>query len=266
MEDLTDAYENGKYIEGAADFPPRWDASAKAFRDRLIDEDRAELDIPYGPNERHRFDLFHPNIAPVGLAVFVHGGYWKAFDKSTWSHLAAGALEHGFTVAMPSYVLAPKARISQITQDVHLAIDAAAQRVAGPIHLAGHSAGGHLVSRMLCRDLKWDACFHERIARVVSISGLHDLRPLMQTAMNGILGLDPTEAAAESAVLHKDNIPVPITAWVGGAERPAFLDQSRWLADAWHNAKLVIESDRHHFDVIEALEQAQSPLTRAFVG
>jgi arylformamidase len=34
------------------------------------------------------YDLFLPEGTPAGLAVFVHGGYWKAFDRSVWSHLA----------------------------------------------------------------------------------------------------------------------------------------------------------------------------------
>ena len=41
---------------------------------------------------RERFVLFLPEVMAVGLMVFVHGGYWRAFDKSDWSHLAAGAL------------------------------------------------------------------------------------------------------------------------------------------------------------------------------
>lgn len=266
MDDLTDAYENGKYIAGAEGFPPKWARDAEAFRKALSAKCKAELDLAYGPHARHRLDMFFPDQAPLGLVVFVHGGYWKALDKSSWSHLAAGALAHGYAVAMPSYVLAPEARISQITRDVQRAIDFAAQNVAGPILLTGHSAGGHLVSRMLSRSHVWTACFAERVERVVSISGLHDLRPLLQTEMNGILGLDADEAARESAALDPDPLPVPITAWVGGAERPAFLDQSKALAEAWGNATFHVDEGRHHFDVIEALEDPKSPLVREILG
>ena len=44
---------------------------------------------------------------------------------------------------MPGYVLAPEVRIAAITAMVADAVAAAAAEVAGPIRLAGHSAGGH---------------------------------------------------------------------------------------------------------------------------
>src|SRR3546814_5563195 len=56
-------------------------------------------------------------ISPAGLAVFVHGGYWMAFDKSSWSHLAAGAVARGWAVALPSYTLCPEARISDRSEE-----------------------------------------------------------------------------------------------------------------------------------------------------
>lgn len=44
---LDDAYANGAYIAGAADYPPRWQTQAAAFRAGL--GDRARLDLRYGP-------------------------------------------------------------------------------------------------------------------------------------------------------------------------------------------------------------------------
>ena len=70
----------------------------------------------------------------------------------------------------------------------------AAGRIAGPVRLAGHSAGGHLVTRMICRDSPLEPVLQGRLEQVVSISGLHDLRPLMKTAMNATLRLDAGEA------------------------------------------------------------------------
>ena len=84
--------------------------------------------------------------------MFVHGGYWKAFDKSTWSHLAHGAVARGWAMALPSYTLAPDATLAQMTAQIARAIAAARAEVPGPVRLAGHSAGGHLVARMLCAD------------------------------------------------------------------------------------------------------------------
>jgi len=264
--DLSDDYENGKYISGAAEYPPRWAAKATAFRAQLAAKGKCRLDIPYGAHPREVLDLFLPDAPPKGLVVFVHGGYWKAFDKSSWSHLAAGALARGYAVAMPSYVLAPEVRLCDITRQIAAAIETAAGQIAGPIHLSGHSAGGHLVARMLCSDLTWSGCFPARIARVVSISGLHDLRPLLQTNMNTVLGLDATEAEAESPILYQGVLPVPVTAFVGEAERPMFIEQAKWLVRDWPGARLGIAAGCHHFNVIDGLETPQSALMTALLG
>lgn len=260
--DWDDAYANAAHIPGAADFPPRWAEAAEEYRKLEEAVGRAMLNLRYGDAPREVYDLFYPAGRPRGLVVFVHGGYWKAFDKSSWSHLAAGAAGRGWAVAMPSYTLVPEARISAITEQIARAVAAAAGRVAGPLVLTGHSAGGHLVARMLCGDVPLPV--RDRIARVVPISPLADLRPLLNTRMNADFGLDAAEAAAESPVLH----PAPeadVHVWVGADERPAFLDQSRWLTAAW-DARLTVEPGRHHFDVIEGLADAESAITSALFG
>ncbi|MGB8623822.1 MAG: alpha/beta hydrolase [Paracoccaceae bacterium] len=259
--DYDDAYANAAHIPGAEGYPPRWEAAAAKFRAGAS----ARLDLPYGPHPRQRFDLFLPAGAPMGLVMFVHGGYWLKFGREIWSHLAAGPVARGWAVAMPSYRLAPEVAISEITSDIRGALLAAADEVAGPIVLAGHSAGGHLVARMLCADVALPEEIALRLARVVPISPVADLRPLMHTKMNDDLRLTPAAADAESPALHRDVRAVPVSVWVGAHERPAFLDQAAWLAEAWPRAELRVAAERHHFDVVEGLETPDSPLTRALL-
>ena len=97
--DWDDAYNNSDHIADAAGFPPRWARLAEAFRQRMTAAGRARLDIAYGDGARERFDLFLPDGGAQGLVVFVHGGYWRAFGKSDWSHLADGTLQRGWAVA-----------------------------------------------------------------------------------------------------------------------------------------------------------------------
>ena len=262
-----DAYTNGAYIPGGDSYPAKWAASAAAFRKEMAD--RAALDQPYGSHARERFDLFLPERTPAGLFVFIHGGYWMRFDKSSWSHLAAGALARGWAVALPSYTLCPEVRITDIVVQVGRAVATIAGRVAGPLRLAGHSAGGHLVSRLNCADSPLPAPVRQRLAHTVSISGLHDLRPFLKTSMNNTLRLDAAEAARESPALL---LPLPgarVTCWVGTAERPEFLRQNALLANIWSGvggrmAKHEAEG-RHHFDVVEELADPRSPLVAALL-
>lgn len=267
ITDWDVAYSNAGHVPTSATFAPRWQAEAAAFRTGMAGQGRMETDISYGDNPRHRFDLFRPESPPRGLFVFVHGGYWLRFDKSFWSHFAAGALARGWAVAIPSYRLAPEARITGIGHDICRAIEAAAARIAGPIRLAGHSAGGHLVTRAIAGGSTLDAAVLDRIAHVTSISGVHDLRPLRRTAMNADLRLDVAEAAAESPVLRDVRRPVPVTCWVGAAELPEFVRQNAALANVWAGLGVettTVEAEAcHHFSVLEPLAEADSPLTIA---
>jgi acetyl esterase/lipase len=266
ITDWSDAYANGKYIARADSFPPRWAARAAAYRAVL--GERALLDLPYGDQERQRFDLLLPEATPKGLAVFVHGGYWMAFDKSIWSHLAAGANARGWAVCLPSYTLAPQARLPDMTNEILWAITEAAAQVPGPIRLAGHSAGGHLVTRIACADVALPVA--DRLQHVLSISGLHDLRPLLRTDMNETLRLDQAGATAESAALQTPRAGVSLTTWVGADERPEFIRQSDLLANIWTGLGIETrchqETGKHHFNVIEPLAEADSTITGAFVG
>ncbi|MEM7547801.1 MAG: alpha/beta hydrolase [Pseudomonadota bacterium] len=265
ITDWDDAYANRDHIADADGFPPRWAALSARFRDML--GARARIDIPYGEAPRNRFDLFLPDGAVQGLLVFIHGGYWRAFDKSSWSWLATGPLAHGWAVAMPSYTLAPGARISAITAEIGAAIAAAAAEVAGPIRLSGHSAGGHLAARMITTDSVLPPDMQARIGPVTPISGVFDLRPLLRTAINDDLHLDEAEARSESPALLSPLSGMSVTCWVGAAERPEFVRQNALLANIWHGlgAKTAVVEDagRHHFDVIDDLADPASPLCTA---
>jgi arylformamidase len=264
IADWDDAYANAPHIPGGEAWPAAWVGPAETFRLALGAEGRAELDLRYGDRPRNRFDLFLPRGRPTGLVVYVHGGFWLRLDKSFWSHLAAGSLEAGHAVAMPSYTLCPEARITDITREVAAAITAAAARIAGPIRLVGHSAGGHLVTRMVSATSPLPDDVAARVVHTLSISGVHDLRPIMKTAMNASLHIDEAEAIAESPALLRPREGARLTCWVGAAERPEFIRQTELLANVWTGlgaaTKLVREPDRHHFDVVDGLATPGHPM------
>ena len=270
ISNWDDAYTNGAYIAGGERWPEAWVEPAAAFRAAAAAGERAKLDIAYGDKPRNRFDLFAPAGAPKGLVVFIHGGFWLRFDKSYWSHLARGAVESGFAVAMPSYTLCPQIRISGIVREIGAAIETAAGMVGGPIHLTGHSAGGHLAARMISMTSPLPQDLRQRIGNVVSISGVHDLRPMLKTAMNATLALDYAEAMAESPAMLEPIEGCRITCWVGGAERSEFVRQNALLANAWIGlgaaTAAVEEPDRHHYNVIDGLADPAHPLTRTLLA
>jgi len=259
--DYDDAYANAAHIPNAADYPARWAAAAQAFRKDMLAAGRAHLNLSYGPSDRQAVDLFLPDCRPKGLLVFVHGGYWRLFGRQDWSHYATGALSGGWAVALPGHDLCPDVSIAQITAQIAKAITMVADRVPGAIRLAGHSAGGHLVARMA--NILPDTV-RRRVDRVMPISPVSDLRPLVMTKMNDDFHLDAEAAAGESPVLTP-RPQMPVTLWVGGKERPVFLDQARWLAQAW-DAPCVIDPGKHHFNVIDGLLDPHSKMMKTLLG
>jgi acetyl esterase/lipase len=269
ITDWDDAYANAVHIPDGAGFPARLARDSAAWR-AGFDEARFRT-LTYGPDARDVVEVFLPEGPPAGLVIFVHGGFWLKFGPADWSHLAAGAIARGWAVAFPGYRLAPTVRISEITAAIARAVSAAAREVAGPIVLTGHSAGGHLAARMVCHDSALTDDERARIARVVPISGLFDLRPLMLTKTYAVLALDLAEARAESPSLCEPIAGAPpLHVWVGGDERPEFVRQSVLMANVWTglgvDTRLTIEPGLHHFDVLDSLIEPGSPLVAALLG
>ncbi|SHI33367.1 alpha/beta hydrolase [Wenxinia saemankumensis] len=260
--DWTDAFENGAYIPGAEEIAAGWGRDAAAFRAAT-----PPRTLRYGDGARQIVDLYLPEGAPRGLAVFVHGGYWHSRAPQDFAHLAAGALARGWAVAQPGYTLAPEARIAGIGREVARAVELAASAVAGPIRLSGHSAGGHLVARLACAGAL-DPGVAARIAHVLPISGIFDLAPLTASAMNAKLQLDAAEAAAESPALLEPS-DAPMTLWVGAAERPEFLRQTRLMGEARSRsgrpAAEIYAPGLNHFTVIAGLADPASDIVTTWL-
>ncbi|MER0239277.1 alpha/beta hydrolase [Fulvimarina sp. MAC8] len=270
VADFDAAYDNRAAVTDAAATVSRWPNDAAAFRERLLAAGRAEIGILYGSAPRQRYDLFRPEGEARGLVVFIHGGYWKSQDVGNFSHFAGGPLARGYAVALPEYTLCPDATIPHITQEIGGCLDHVTELVAGPIRLSGHSAGGHLATRMICADAPIAASTAERVDRVVSISGLHDLRPIMRTAMNEVLRLDVQTARAESPALLEPRQGAELICVVGADELPELRRQNALLPNVWSGFGLKTRGfeirGRHHLDVIDALRDARSDLVELLAG
>jgi acetyl esterase/lipase len=268
VSDWDDAYANMANVVDGEAYTDKWAGAASGFRDGMAG--RMQIDLRYGGGERCTYDHFAPQGTAKGTLIFIHGGYWMRFDKSSFSHLATGALARGWAVAMPQYPLCPQVRVRDITRRMVEAVTAIAKANGGPITLAGHSAGGHLASRMVCEDSALPASVRDRIRAVVSISGVHDLRPLLRTGLNQTLHLDETEAREESPALLRPAMSCALTCWAGANERSEFIRQNELLANIWRGLGVatacVAEPDRQHFSVVEGLIDPDHPLTQIVTG
>lgn len=257
VKDWNDAYSNFAYIPDAEQIVVRMQQQAQQFC------------LQHPPQPLGGGRLFLPDGPAKGLAVFIHGGYWSEPYPDLWSHLAAGPIAQGWAVAIPAYQLAPKALVADMAVELAGVIGQAASRVDGPLALTGHSAGGHLAARLICGDLLPEDLL-ARVQSCVPISPIADLRPILRTEMNRVIGLDEAEAAHESPIFLTPHPGIPVTCWVGGDERPEFLRQARLLADIWAGlggpTDCVIDAGRNHMTVLEGLCDPGSPLTRCLIA
>ncbi len=266
--DLEDAYDNRSYIKEAQFYIDTWPDRSSLFADN---HKGAMRNCSYGDHDRQSYDLFLPKEpVPKGLIIFVHGGYWMSLSKDHFLHLAKGPLAHGWAVATVGYRLCPEVCISEITSDVSNAIKTILTQFSsqfdGPVRLVGHSAGGHLVTRMMCDDTTLPSGMLAQVDKIVSVSGLHDLRPLLRLSRNKTLNLTEAEALSESLICRRPCAGLSLVCVVGNDERPEFVRQSALLPYVWYamgcNATLHIEPEHDHFSIIDTLEHHDSVLTK----
>jgi arylformamidase len=264
---LAVEYDNRARVPEHPAIIARWKADAEAFRARAA----VELDLSYGAGPRHRVDLFHPpGGRKVPLVVFIHGGYWRAFDKSLFSHMAAGAVAHGLPVAVPNYSLCPDAEIAGIIDEMRQCCLFLWRKLGWPLVVAGHSAGGHLAACLAAT--RWDD--HGAPAGLIrsgmSVSGIFDLRPLIATPLNADLRLDGASALQVSPLTWPVPRTLPFDLWVGAEESAEFLRQSRSLSAAWTGlgmpAPCVEVPGANHFSVADGFADAASAMSRRLAG
>ena len=268
MVDYEAEYDNRARVPEHPAILARWTQDAAAYRDHMKAEENAELGLAYGTSERQKVDLFFPDATGhTPLALFVHGGYWRALDHSTFSHVAKGLNARGVAVAVAGYDLCPNVTIGQIISQIRTACLFLWRRFGQRLMVYGHSAGGHLSACMVATD--WKKFDPKAPADLVpagySVSGLFDLAPLQHTSMNADLRLDDTEVGRVSPMYWPVVNSRVFDAVVGGAESPEFLRQSRALAEAWRHRGIEAHYEElpgaNHFTVIDPLSDPGSAMT-----
>ena len=116
---------------------------------------RVVRDVPYGSDERQRFDVYGPvHVKDAPVIFMVHGGAWSLGDKAARAvveNKVARWVPKGFIFISTNYRLLPQADPIEQARDVARALAVAQDKVAswggdrGKFILMGHSAGAHLV-------------------------------------------------------------------------------------------------------------------------
>jgi arylformamidase len=237
-----------------------WFARWRAWSDAVRETMPMVRDLRYGASDAETLDLVVPRPG-APLVVFFHGGYWRRLHKDDATYVARGLAPHGVASAIVNYALSPAVSLEEIVRQARAAVAwlrlHAAEHGADPnrIVVAGHSAGGHLAA-MCAVDVP--------VSALVTLSGLHDLRPIAHSFANAWLQLDEERAAALSPALLAPSAPMTVLAADGAREHEVFHAQSREFAAAWAQhgcATTYEETQDDHFTIVSRLNEPNDPLT-----
>ena len=254
------------------DYFDRYDAKSEAFRARWP----GRLDLAYGDTPRQAIDLFLPEATDPPLLVFVHGGYWQSQDRNRFSFVAGPLVEAGAAVALIGYDLAPAVDMDAIVGQIRKALAWLHRHGvelgfdSGRIHVAGHSAGGHLAAMALATDWAAAGLPADLIKGLCPISGVFDLEPIRRCYLNDVVGLDAGQVHRYSPMRLPSAHRCPVTVAVGERETAAFHEQSRdydaHLQEAGVASRLLVQPGADHFAIIMAMADSGSPVVRAILG
>ncbi len=248
----------------------RWQRAAEKARATLD----CYLDVPYGPTDAEKMDIFRAQGESRGLLMFIHGGYWRALDKKTFSFLAPSLTRAGITLAVPNYSLCPAVEVRDIVMQMAQAcawlyrngsnFGAPAHR----LHVCGHSAGGHLTAMMLAAI--WPAYSSDLPSKTVqgglSISGVYDLTEICKVpSVNCDVRLSGKSAIPVSPAFLPPATDAPLYTAVGANENEGFHIQNRLIARKWksvHKGDIPCPGD-NHFTVLDRLADPAAALHRA---
>ena len=268
-----DEVERGYSNRAAVPEHPQHFAAYAAWSQAAREKYQPKTNLRYGPNPRELLDLFLPAGKPRGMYVYIHGGYWRALSKEDYSFVAGPLLDAGIAVAVIEYDLCPQVSIATIVDECRHAVhwlsrEGPAHGAAGPLVVGGSSAGGHLAAMMFATDWASLGFPASPLAGGISLSGVHDLRPLVDFSFNSDFKLDDSEAWRISPLAHRSRTNAPFVIACGGDETTEFLRQSQILWDAWDDVRLPVDGPlfipgRNHFTVQLDHADPQSDLTLA---
>ena len=224
----------------------------------------SKKDIAYGTHSRELLDIYPSDKPNSKTLVFIHGGYWRALDKSSFQFVAGAFHSYSVTTVLITYPLAPTATMDQIVASCHRALDWVYDNIGkyngdpDQVYVAGHSAGGHLAAMLLV-----SGSHNKKIKGICTLSALFNLIPIKLSELNYTLKMDESTALKNSPVRFLPEYKVPLLLAVGTEETDEFKAQSQELYDYWKNSvpiQLMEIEGANHYSIIENFADKKAQL------
>jgi arylformamidase len=272
QEQLDEQYDVESAVDDFGQYAEFFVEQSATAREELD----AHLDVSFGPTLAEHVDIFPADRADAPVLLFIHGGYWHSLSSKEFSFVARGPVSAGVTTVVMNYALCPAVTIDEIVRQSRAVVawlSEHAEAYGGDgdrIHVAGHSAGGHLTAMLLATE--WEAEYglpSDVIDGACSISGLFDLAPFPYTWLQPKLQLTWGQVRRNSPIRHVPDSAPPLIVTYGGEEPSEMRRQSDDFLDEWERNGLdgrhLPQPGDNHFTAIEGFLDADSPLCRAIL-
>ncbi|HKF70966.1 MAG TPA: alpha/beta hydrolase [Stellaceae bacterium] len=251
-------------------------AAAALARSRTAAESsRTRFDVPYGPDPKHRLDLYLPRAPATGtpVLIFLHGGSCTHGYKVWMGFMAPALVDLPAIFVAANYRLAPTHRFPAQLDDTLAILAWTAAEIGSHggdrrrVFIGGHSAGGHLAGLACLRRDLWSrhGLAEDAVRACFPVSTTFDYRGIPEDA--GSFLARPGDAAAASPVAYVEGNRVPfLIAW-GSSDFERARGTSREMASALTKAGGVAREmevpGADHFQMSLDLGDAAHPWTRA---
>ncbi|HXR97444.1 MAG TPA: alpha/beta hydrolase [Terriglobales bacterium] len=227
-------------------------------------------DLAYGQHARQVLDLVLPDRPNPRLFVFIHGGGWRAGDKSQYRALGELLANFGYAVALPNHRFAPEfpypAALADVAASVAWVMRYAPESGIRPdaVLLGGHSSGAHLASLLALHPEYRQS---SSVAGVISISGVYDLQAYAQMGaeyLGPVFGDESSSWSDASPLSHVFQGAPPFFLAHAEFDYPGAGPQAESMAAALRavgsGVKLVNVPGRNHVTILTGVASLLDPL------
>ncbi len=271
QDDLDRAYDQDVWAPDAAAIQSRIFAASVEVARQTPPQTRR-----YGSGEKQLIDIFAGGgVRDAPVMILIHGGAWRIAMREAFYGPAPAVMSAGCILAVVGFECLPAITMAEMAAQIRDAIGWIAREIGGfggdcrKLNLIGHSSGAHMAAVMLTSDWTGRGLDPTWLRGATLLSGLYELHPAMLSARGRYMGLSADDVTALSPLRHLHRFAGrAMIAW-GTGESPEFIRQSRVFADALGGmgrlARAMPLSGVNHFQILEALNDADHTLTRAML-
>jgi arylformamidase len=272
QKELDDAYDQSVYAPNRDQLNKRRASESELVRARL----GAPRRVAYGVTPHEMLDIYATRNGNAPIAIFVHGGAWRAGHAKDSAYGAETFVRAGAHFLVPDFinVMESGGDLMPMIEEVRRSVAWAARNAASfggdpdRIYITGHSSGAHLGGCVLITD--WEKDFglpRDTVKGATLCSGMYDLKPARLSKRGDYVKFTDATEDALSTQRHLDRITCPVTVLHGTLETPEFQRQTREFAAALKAAgkpvRLIVAENYNHFEIGETLNNPYGPFGRA---